>query len=247
MVERRTDGALTCRPTEMCTLYSLTTPPGAMRDLFLVPEHHDLLGNHEPLPSIFPGAAAPIVRISEYGGRELVRGRFGFLLPQISKRTGKPILPKSVANARQDRVESSPFWRQSFFERRCLVPASGFCEMKGRQPATYFWFGVSGESGQVLPFAFAGLWKPFSGILRGERQSFLTHSIVTTTPNDLVAKVHPSRMPVILDPGSYDTWLTGSPHEACRLLRPYPAAGMRVLASGEGIKSLHQSSEYGSR
>ena len=119
----------------MCNLYSITTVPEAMRELFKVSRDHDRLGNAEPAPSVFPGGTAPIVRHASDGERELVPSRFGFVLPQRSKKTGEPIQPKFVTNARQEKVRTSPFWRGSFVERRCLVPASAFCEMKGRRPS----------------------------------------------------------------------------------------------------------------
>ena len=229
----------------MCNLYSSTTPQKSMRDLFQVSHANDMLGNAEPLPSVFPGNAAPVVRLSENGVRELVPSRFGFVLPQRSKRTGEPIQPKFVANAREDKLRSSPFWRESFVERRCLVPASAFCEMKGRRPATYFWFGVAGESGS-MPFAFAGLWRTFHGSIRGEQGSFPTHTIITTTPNSLVATVHPARMPVILDPESYETWLCGTCDDVTPLLRPFDANEMLILASGVGMKSFEPGPPFGS-
>ena len=52
-------------------------------------------------------------------------------------------------------------------------------------------------------FAFAGLWdrwKDPSG------NWVKTCSILTTTPNTVTSPVH-DRMPVILDPDSYDLWL----------------------------------------
>ena len=227
----------------MCNLYSSVTPSEAMRDLFQVSRSNDMLGNAEPSPSVFPGSTAPVVRLSGNGDRELVPSRFGFVLPQRSKKTGEPIQPKFVANAREDKVRSSPFWRESFRQRRCLVPASSFCEMKGRRPATYFWFGVAGDSGSK-PFAFAGLWKTFRGSIRGEQVSFSTHTIVTTTPNSLVATVHPARMPVILDPESYEMWLNGSCDGVMPLMRPFHEDGMLILASGIGMNSFDPGTQY---
>ncbi len=57
--------------------------------------------------------------------------------------------------------------------------------------------------------------------------------MITTTANALVKPVHPERMPVILRPGDYEQWLQGSAKEAHDLLRPYPAAEMRIIKSGE--------------
>ncbi|MEL6198254.1 MAG: SOS response-associated peptidase family protein [Pseudomonadota bacterium] len=95
--------------------------------------------------------------------REFVSMASGFLMPQVSKHTRKLILPKAVNNARDDKVRSSPFWRASFEERRCLIPATSFCEAKGKAPATYYWFGLVGDEPRP-GFAFAGLWRQFRGL-----------------------------------------------------------------------------------
>jgi putative SOS response-associated peptidase YedK len=54
-------------------------------------------------------------------------------------------------------------------------------------------------------------------------------TIITTTPNDLVAPVH-DRMPVILPPEIEEPWLDPEveAHEALSFLEPYPAVLMKA-------------------
>jgi putative SOS response-associated peptidase YedK len=52
------------------------------------------------------------------------------------------------------------------------------------------------------PFAFAGLWERWE---KGE-EPIETCTLITTDANAVVGQVH-NRMPVILDPGSFDRWL----------------------------------------
>jgi len=80
----------------------------------------------------------------------------------------------------------------------------------GKSQAAYCFEVNEGEL-----FALAGLWEACS--------------ILTTTPNALTAPVH-DRMPVILDPDSYDLWLDpgmGDVAAASDLLKPYDARLMR--------------------
>jgi putative SOS response-associated peptidase YedK len=57
---------------------------------------------------------------------------WGFVLLQDDR------APKRVTNVRDDTILKSKFWRGSFEERRCLVPATSFCEPKGDvKPATW--------------------------------------------------------------------------------------------------------------
>ncbi|MEM8550004.1 MAG: SOS response-associated peptidase [Verrucomicrobiota bacterium] len=217
----------------MCNLFSKTLPPEAMRQLYGV--KRDRIGNQSPVPGIFPRHAAPVVRLVD-GERELVPMHWGFLMPQVSKRTGKPILAKAVNNARDDKVQTSPFWRSSFEERRCLIPATSFCEAKGKAPATYYWFGLVGDEPRP-PFAFAGLWRQFRGSYLDELVELDTFTMLTTMPNALVREIHPDRMPVVLDPADYEAWLTGGADRAAELLRPFDEGRMRIVLSGEDAKS----------
>jgi putative SOS response-associated peptidase YedK len=220
----------------MCNLYAATTPQQALRGLFDVAPGQDRLGNLAPLPAIYPRYTAPVVRLDGDGAREMVAMHWGFLLPQTSSKTGKPILPKAVNNARDDKVRLSRFWAESFAMRRCLVPATSFAEAQGRKPATHHWFGLASDDPAARPpFAFAGLWRRFRGEYRGERVEIDTHTIITTAPNDLVRPVHPDRMPVILAAEDHETWLSGPPEQAAELMRPFPAARMRIVRKGEGV------------
>ena len=87
------------------------------------------------------------------------------------------------------------------------------------------------------PFAFAGLWRDFQPGLSESESRETTHTIITTTANDVVRPVHPDQMPVILDPADYVRWLTGSADEVKALLRPFPAERMRIVAEGVGLRS----------
>jgi putative SOS response-associated peptidase YedK len=223
----------------MCNLYSNTTAVEAMRQLFEVAPARDQLGNAEPRSAIWPKYPAPVVRLTPEGERELTMMKWGFLTQKLSKKTGKPISPAAWNNARADKVQSSGLWRESFQERRCLVPASSFREATGQRPATDYWFALKGDKPRP-PFAFAGMWRYFQPQLRDESGNGDTHTIITTTPNELVQTIHPDRMPVILDPADYEMWLSGSVEDVTKLLNPYPAEKMQIVLRGIGVLSDNQ-------
>ncbi|MEM9027089.1 MAG: SOS response-associated peptidase [Pseudomonadota bacterium] len=209
----------------MCNLYAMTKPQKAVRDLFDV--SHNRAADIQPQASIFPGEDAPVIRHAADGERELVMMSWGFVLPQRDK------APKRVTNVRDDKILSSSFWRPSFEERRCLVPVTSFCEPKGRAPAVWHWFALTGDEQRPL-FAFAGIWRRYKGPIKkdGESVEIDTYSFLTTSPNDLVATVHPSRMPVILaTTDDQDAWLSGG-DTAIALARRYPADAMRIVRKG---------------
>lgn len=73
---------------------------------------------------------------------------------------------------------------------------------------------------------FAGLWETWKSP-EGELETF---TILTTAANGLVAPLH-DRMPVILPPAEYSTWLdrnTTNPAGLVQLFQPYPADMMEI-------------------
>ena len=207
----------------MCNLYSMTANREAIIRLFKVSDNR--AAAIEPKPAIFPSNDAPVVRCAADGARELVELSWGFVL------TMKDRAPKRVTNVRDDKLDSR-FWAASFRERRCLVPVTSFAEPKGRSPAIWHWFAL-GETRE--PFTFAGLWRSYKGPVRrdGDPVELDVFAFLTTKPNDLVATVHPSRMPVMLvSTDAQATWLEGSHEEARNLIGSYPAEQMALVQAG---------------
>jgi putative SOS response-associated peptidase YedK len=211
----------------MCNLYSLNKKRDMVARLFRI--SHNRAGDYTPLPAIFPGHTAPVIRASADGERELVPMSWGFVLPQDGKAA------RRVTNVRDDKIMGSRFWRSSFEERRCLVPASSFCEPNGDvKPATWHWFAIAGKDPRPL-FAFPGIWRRYSGPLKkdGPVVDIETYSFLTTTPNPLVATINHERMPVLLTrEQEFSTWLEGPPGEAMALAREFPPGQMRIVREG---------------
>jgi putative SOS response-associated peptidase YedK len=190
---------------------------------------HNRTEAYEPQSSIFPGHVAPVVRQCDDGARDLVLMSWGFVLLQDGR------APKRVTNVRDDKILASKFWRGSFEERRCLVPATSFCEPNGDiKPATWHWFALRGADERPL-FAFPGIWRRYQGPVRkdGPNVDIEVYSFLTTTPNSIVATVNHERMPVLLTrEDEFETWLNGSTGEALDLAREYPPDQMRIVQEG---------------
>ncbi len=220
----------------MCNLYSNTIPVTAMRQLFDVTVELDTLGHAEPFPVIYPKPLAPVVRKGDQGERELVSLSWGFRATKKSKKTGAIIQPGAWNNARDENVRSNGLWKQSFEERRSLVPVSSFCEAQGRNPATYHWFALKGDEDRP-PLAFAGMWQTSRYQGNEGPEEAETYTVITTTANVLVKPIHPQRMPVILKPEDYEQWMYGNADDAFELLEPFNSNEMTIVRSGEGEKS----------
>jgi putative SOS response-associated peptidase YedK len=140
-----------------------------------------------------------------------------------------------VTNVRDDTILKSGFWKSSFQERRCLVPASSFCEPNGDvKPATWHWFSINGTDVRPL-FAFPGIWRRYKGPVKkdGPNVDIETYAFLTTTPNSLVSTINHERMPVLLTrEEEFETWLRASPAEALALAKEYPPGQMGIVREG---------------
>src|SRR5262245_21853713 len=174
----------------MCNLYSIRTSRAALARKFNLVDNR--MAAFPALPAIFPGHTAPIIKVAADGERELSLSSWGFILLREN------YAPKRVTNARDDKL-ATKFWKDSFEARRCLVPASSFCEPDGKTPSEWHWFALSGEAARPL-FAFAGLYRQWKGPIKrgGPNLDLEVFSFVTTLPNDLTRRINPERSPALL-------------------------------------------------
>lgn len=166
--------------------------------------------------NVCPGSEILVVRLDRAGQRVARHNRWG-LIPHWAK---DPSIGNKLANARGESLLERPAFRDAFRRWRCLVPASGFYEwqaLAGRKQPWHF------RPTDAELFALAGitaLWKGIRSV-----------SLITTEPNAVMAPIH-DRMPVIVAPEDYATWLDILNEEPMRLVRPYPAERMAARPVG---------------
>lgn len=145
---------------------------------------------------------------------ELKVMRWG-LIPAWAK---DPKIGAKMFNARAETVAEKPSFKKSLRFQRCIIPASAFFEWKGAAGAKVKQ-RIARQDGEM--FGFAGLydtWKSPDG------HSIATCTIITTTPNSVLAPIH-NRMPVILLPDDEEAWLSPDLTEVeplVSMLKPYP-------------------------
>jgi putative SOS response-associated peptidase YedK len=200
----------------MCNRYSLKHSNRQVRDAFQAEGDFD----DHPRYNIAPTQPVLIVR-KEHGKkvRQFRTMRRG-LIPSWARDT---TIGTRTLNARSETVTTTPAFRESIRTKRCLIPADSFYEWRKmgaiKQPYCF-------EVGAGNVFALAGLWDEWRS---PEGQIIESCTILTTTPNALVADLH-DRIPVIVKPAKWDVWLDPDvkDFELIRgILKPYDAEFMR--------------------
>lgn len=185
----------------MCNLYTLEQTVSEVARTFDVLD--EAVGSNVG-SLVYPGYPGLVIAEGE-----VRRMTWGFPLALKSAKTGEPLKPKPVNNARSDKLESR-FWRDSFLNRRCLIPLTAFAEAEGRKgKKTRTWLSMPDRS----TFTCAGVW-------RESDEWGPVYSMVMTGPSLYTAAVH-DRMPVILPPMARAAWTDGKPETALRLCVPY--------------------------
>ena len=180
----------------MCGRFVSATPPDQVAAYFDAEAPEALL---EPRYNVAPTTDVYAV-LSDGSARHVDAFHWG-LIPRWAKEAK---IGSKMINARAETLATKGAYKSAFQRRRCIVPADGFYEWQKR-PGTkaklpYFIQRPDGE-----PYALAGLWEVWKGP-DGDGEPLRSCTIITTTPNDEMAKIH-DRMPVILPPDAWDTWL----------------------------------------
>jgi putative SOS response-associated peptidase YedK len=173
----------------------------------------------EILPDYNVAPTQEIPVIIQQEGERHIKKRYWGLVPFWAKDIS---IGSRMINARAETVTSKPAFRAALKQRRCLIPANGFYEWKGKagnkQP--YYFQLPSGG-----PFAFAGLYELWEGkeAPPAAGPPYTSCTIITTGAGDSVKDVH-TRMPLILKPEYYARWLNPENKQPARI--------EQIMASG---------------
>jgi|CXWL01.1.fsa_nt_gi putative SOS response-associated peptidase YedK len=186
----------------MCGRFTLATPRETLAALFGV----DSTDWNDPRFNI-----APQVRIVTVRREKEKRIAQSLLWGAVNPRDGRPLI-----NARSETVATSPLFGPAFVAARVLVPADGFFEWTkdGSLKVAHYFQQPGGR-----PFAFAGIAVAPAA---ASTAAGPTAVILTTKAAESVREVH-DRMPLIVDPNDFDTWLDPAAD---------PRVALQVIAHG---------------
>jgi putative SOS response-associated peptidase YedK len=175
--------------------------------------------------------------------RALGTFRWG-LVPSWAK---DPSVGSRMINARAEGIADKPAYRKALLARRCLIPADAFYEWQARPP------GPDGKKRSKLPWAirrrdgnpmaFAGLWEVWRPADADPAEAPLrSATIVTTAANAALSAIH-DRMPVVLGPDSWSTWLDPDLDDRAtieRLLVPAPDEWFEAFPVSTRVNKVDQ-------
>lgn len=204
----------------MCGRFTLKTDPETLTETFpgfTTPAADEMRPRYNIAPS------QQVAVVANNGDNSVEFFQWG-LIPSWAK---DPKIGNRMINARSETLAEKPSFRTPYKRRRCLILTDGFYEWKaepGSKTKTPHYIRLKSEK----PFAFAGLWEAWSPNI--DDDPLLSCTIITTSPNSLMETIH-RRMPVILEPDSYQQWLDPSdqsPTQLDGLLKSYPAEEMEA-------------------
>ncbi len=214
----------------VCGRFTLTDPsPRRLTARF------DLDGSFEiderPRFNIAPTDPVIAIRRTEQARMQAGRLRWGLLPgPWATKKGQRPLI-----NARSETIATQAAFKDSFEQRRCLIPADGFYEWRrdedGKRP---IWFSSPG--GEL--FAFAGIWarlEPAGG------EPVTSCALLTCRPNAIVGAVH-NRMPVVLSREAERAWVDPEAEagDLQKLLGPVPEGLLVAREVGDAVNDVRE-------
>jgi putative SOS response-associated peptidase YedK len=179
----------------MCGRFTQKASSAELASLYGAVDHAELAGERY---NVAPTQVVAAV-VEREDGRTIEALRWG-LVPSWSERLTSS---SRLINARAESLANSPAYRRAFASGRCIIPADGFYEWARSPDGRRLPFYITAADGG--PLALAGLRATWHDPL-GRSALLRSCTIVTTTPNDLMAEIH-NRMPVILPREAWGLWL----------------------------------------
>ncbi len=194
----------------MCNQYNLALVGGAMNNIAkgrLTEVEWDI-GNAGP-GKVFPKYTGVVVRSEK---DRLIGNAMTWGFPRVMRGAkGQLLKPRPVNNTRCEKL-ATPFWKGAAVnpDQRCLIPVSAFAEATGISPnMTTTWLSLPDQP----VFACAGIW-------RDSAEWGRCYSMVMCDARSDLHEIH-DRMPVILAPDDYESWLSSPLEELTALCTPW--------------------------
>jgi putative SOS response-associated peptidase YedK len=124
-----------------------------------------------------------------------------------------------MINARSETAATTSAFRTSVAKRRCLVPADGWFEWKreGKVKQPFFMTRPDGHS-----LAMAGLWTVWRDPANKDGPPVVSTAVLTTDAIGQLSDIH-DRMPLLMTPDLWESWLDPDVDDVSELLSTPPS------------------------
>jgi putative SOS response-associated peptidase YedK len=240
----------------MCGRFVSSSPPDEIARYFDVDQTAEQVLDQRPNYNTAP--TSDVFVVYEDGDTRRLDSFHWGLVPAWAKDLS---VGNRMINARAETVATKPAFRRAFAKRRCIVPVDGFYEWKAvpgqKRKQPYFIHRPDGE-----PYAFAGLWEQWKGTLSpapeggeepadgagpsGGEVTVRSVTIITGAANEPMSAIH-DRMPIILPPSAWATWLSPEEHDLDalgRFLVPAPPGLITMHPVSTDVNSVRNKGEY---
>jgi len=179
-----------------------------------------------------------LVVLQNESGKSVERMRWG-LMPDWNRSEAElEDLANSNLNARAETIFEKASFKDAILRYRCIIPVEGFFEYRdhgkaGKQPFFIYPKELDG-------FNFGGIYS----VRRSQETNEIIKSfaIVTTEANEMMAKIHNTRMrmPLIISDDNIDAWLNkqATKEDLQKLMVPYPSELMRAHEVSKDLAKL---------
>ena len=165
--------------------------------------------------------------VIDHAGERQVRDMRWWLVPSWAKEVSTRY---SMFNARAETLEKSPAFRGPFRHRRGIIPASSFIEWKNLDGKKQPWL----VERDAHALAFAAIWES----RESDNEILESYAIVTVEAIAGMRRLH-SRMPLMLEPEFYQTWLEPATDlsQLRTLLLPHVPMGLQRQALDTAVNN----------
>lgn len=174
----------------MCGRFSLKSNASVIKEYF------ELNGIFEVRPRYNIAPTQDVVAVRQQDDQRVMTMLRWGLVPSWMKAEN---ISSKLINARAETAHEKPSFRHAFKHKRCLIPVTGFYEWQKLENSKVP-YNIHLPNNQL--FAFAGIWERW----QHEDEIIESCSVLTRGANTQMQAIH-SRMPVIIAPENFATWL----------------------------------------
>lgn len=184
---------------------------------------NDLIGNINPRYNIAP--TIPIPTLLNNGN--YLYTHFGYLPSWAKDKKSMNI------NARNESIYEKKTFRDSFKNKRCIIPINGFYEweVEDKIKTPYFVKDIKNDY-----FTIAGIWDEWFDLELNMK--IVTVALITCDANEKLGKIH-HRMPIILEKKDFSTWLYSDDlKEVNKLFKIYPSDKLDLYEVSSNVNKV---------